>query len=153
MSRLGVLGLALLFGGAAALTGSLWLPWYRLHDVVLVSPDAADLLPEDGAFSAWRQFAVIDILLCLLAAAALLLLVATMRGWRPPRRWGLPITLLLANGVALVLYRMAHAPDIGVVPGAQTYKVAVSYGSLVALIGTSAIVIGSWLTAEERRAR
>jgi hypothetical protein len=151
MTRLGGLGLTLLLAGAGGLLTSLWLPWYRLHDVILVSPQARDLLPQESYFSAWHQFAWIDILLVAVAVAALVLAGATMVGRPPPRRWALPATLMLANGVALVLYRMAHAPEIGVVPAAQTYKVAVSYGSLAALISASAIVIGSWLAAEGPR--
>ncbi|MBA3300492.1 MAG: hypothetical protein H0T15_01360 [Thermoleophilaceae bacterium] len=141
------LGSFLLAAGSWTLIASLWMPWYRLDRVIAYEPS---VIPPASFFSAWARFALVDVLLMVVALAALVLALATARGWRPPRRWSLPVTLMLANGVALVLFRMAHAPDLGRLPEVVQYSVSVGYGSLVALIAAGTLVLGSWLSAEAR---
>ena len=141
------IGVMMLLGGAAALVASLWMPWYRLDRVLAYDPGK---LPPDSFFSGWERFQVVDILLLAVALAAAVFAVATLRGWRPKRKYALPITLTLADGVAIVLFRMAHAPELGRIPDVVEYAVTVDYGSLVALIAATTVVLGSWLTAEAR---
>ncbi len=137
----------MLVAGAGGLAVSLWLPWYRLDRVLAYEPGS---IPAPSFFSAWNRFLLVDVLLLAVAAGAFAFAVATVRGWRPPRRYTLPVTLTLANGVALVLFRMAYAPELGQIPEIVEYAVTVDYGSLVALIAASVVVLGSWLTAEAR---
>jgi hypothetical protein len=114
------LGEWLAAAGGVALIVSLLLPWY-------------------DALSGFESFAVIDVLLCLVAipAIALAVLQATQRGPAVPVGTAVVTVPIGLIGVLLVLYRIVDQPG-------PNDLVDVRAGAYVGLAATVAILAGAW---------
>jgi hypothetical protein len=112
----------------ALLLVSLFLPWYE---------GAASL-------SAWETLAVLDIVLALIAAAAVLLVVVTATQPAPgvPVAMASLVALVGLIGLVLVLVRVANLPD-----GADGRE----WGLFVGLAGAVGIVAGAFVAMRDER--
>jgi hypothetical protein len=113
----------------AALLVSLFLPWYGAGG---------------GSSTAWEALAVLDILIALVAASAVVLLVvtATQRVPAVPIALSACVTFAGAIGVGLVLIRVASLPD-----GADGREWALWLG----LAGAVGIVVGGAVAIRDER--
>jgi hypothetical protein len=113
----------------AALLVSLFLPWYGAGE---------------ESSTAWEALAVLDILIALVAASAVVLLVvtATQRVPAVPIALSACVTLAGAIGVLLVLIRTASLPD-----GADGRE----WGLWLGLAGALGIVAGGTLAIRDER--
>ena len=102
-------------------------------------------LPWHGDASGFEAFAVIDVLLALIAGLAIALgvLQATQDGPAKPVAAGVLSVPVGFLGVVLVLYRLVDQPDAG---GAQA-------GAFVGLAAAVAITAGGWLSIATERVR
>src|SRR5665809_7214 len=91
----------------AVLLVSLFLPWYRERDVVCVEVAGSDCPSGEAAGTAWESFAVLDVLLVLVALAGVGLLVAQMTQHTPaiPVAWAALATPIAFVAAAWVLVR------------------------------------------------
>jgi hypothetical protein len=125
-------GDALAAAGGALLLIALFLPWY----------DA----PGGARVTGWRAFAVLDVLLALLAVLGIAIAVAVMVRRTP----ALPIALAGVGcvagplGVLLVLIRLLDAPG-------QLSGVAV--GAWLGLLGAVGVAAGAWRSVADERNR
>jgi hypothetical protein len=126
--------------GGIVLLIALFLPWYG------VSVELANVSFSDSA-TAWEALDVIDILLFLIAIAAIGLVAAQAAGQLAP---DFPTgTVLLGLGglaVLLVLYRIIDIPA-GDVP--DEVDLSRKLGIFIALIGAGAVAYGGWTTGAE----
>ena len=113
-------------GGVALIASLLVLPWY-------------------GEASGFEAFAVIDVLLALIAVVAIALgiLQATQDGPAKPVAAGVLSVPLGFLGVLLVLYRLLDQPGAG----------SVQAGAFVGLAATVAIAVGAWRSIGDERVR
>ena len=113
--------------GGIVLLVSLWTPWYS-------EPDA----------SAWESLAVTDVLLALLAAAAvgLWLITAVQRMPSVPIAYSAFLSGAAIIGVILVLIRVANLPDAAGGRG---------WGLWLGLAGALGILAGAWLAMRDER--
>ena len=122
--------------GGIVLLISLWLPWYGVS--VNVSGFSAS---EDA--SGWEVFSTIDIILFLVAIAAIALVALKAAGQLPA---DVPVALvLLALGglaVLLILFRLIDTPAPGDLP--DEIDVSRKLGLFVGLIAAAGIVYGGW---------
>jgi hypothetical protein len=115
--------------GALLIAGSMLLPWYG----VTVSGG----LVKTG----FNAFGLVQAALLLTVGSALVLIMRTAWGFRPPR----PLhagTLLALSGVwsaLLIVYRIADRPEFDI-PGVE--RVALRYGIFVALAGAGLLFLG-----------
>ena len=103
------------------------------------------VLPWHGDATGFEAFAVIDVLLALIAgmAIALAVLQATQDGPAKPVAAGVVSVPLGFLGVLLVLYRLIDQPDAG----------SAQEGAFVGLAATLAITVGAWLSIATERVR
>jgi hypothetical protein len=122
--------------GGIVLLISLWLPWYGVS--VSVSGFSAS---EDA--SGWEVFSTIDIILFLIAVAAIAL-VALKAAGRLPEDVPVPLVLLGLGGLAvlLILFRLIDTPAPGDLP--DEIDVSRKIGLFIGLIGAAGIVYGGW---------
>ncbi|HEX6023544.1 MAG TPA: hypothetical protein VFZ00_16250 [Solirubrobacter sp.] len=106
--------------GGAILLVSLWLPWF--------SVDGRD-------HAAWEAMTVIDVLLALTAALALVvpIVAATARGPAAPIGLEVIASVVCAITILLVAYRLIDHPG------------SLQYGAWLALVGAALAWSGSWL--------
>ena len=119
--------------GGALLAASLFAPWYR-PDAFIITRDSGGSVTQSllsiATFSGWRSFTVIDVLLTLVSALAILTLVVKLR---------VQVVATLA-GVALVVFALLDPPFAGV---------TIRPGALVGLAGALLAFTGTWLSARE----
>jgi hypothetical protein len=130
--------------GAAVLLLSLFLPWYG------VSVDIAGVsLSESG--NGWEVLGFIDILLFLIAVAAIAIVTARAAGALPDDVPA-PVLLLALGALALllVLYRIIDIPADGAVP--PEVDLSRKLGIFIALVGAAAAAYGGWRTNADLRA-
>jgi hypothetical protein len=122
--------------GGIVLLISLWLPWYG------VSVDVAGFSASESA-SGWEVFSTIDIILFLVAIAAIALVALKAAGQLPA---DVPVALvLLALGglaVLLILFRLIDTPAPGDLP--DEIDVSRKLGLFIGLIAAAGIVYGGW---------
>ena len=108
----------------------MFFPWYA---------EDAGLGPQN--LSAWSAFALIDLVLFLVAALAIGLAAARAAGARPPDLPAPPATLVAAAGALaalLVLFRLFELPDPDIADADIGRKVGVYLG----LISSAGIAVG-----------
>ena len=132
--------------GGIVLLISLFLPWYGVS--VKVAWFSAS---SDG--SGWEVFSFIDILLFLIAIAAIALVVLKAIDQLPAE---VPVPLVLlglgALGVLLILYRLIDTPAPSDLP--DQVDVSRKIGIFIGLIGAAGVAYGGWRTnMESPRAR
>ena len=132
--------------GGIVLLISLWLPWYG------VSVNVAGFSASEDA-SGWEVFSTIDIILFLVAIAAIALVVLKAVGQLPA---DVPVPMVLlalgALAVLLILYRLIDTPAPGDLP--DEIDVTRKIGLFIGLIGAAGIVYGGWrANMETPRAR
>jgi hypothetical protein len=127
--------------GGIVLLISLFLPWYG------VSVDVAGFSASESG-SGWEALGFIDILLFLIAVAAIGIVAAKAAGALPP---DLPAPVILlglgALAVLLVLYRIIDIPVDGDVPAEVDLSRKV--GIFIALLASAAVAYGGWRTNTE----
>jgi hypothetical protein len=132
--------------GGTVLFASLFLPWsHQITAGVVRAVGRAALtgVPRDP--TAWQVYAAMDVLLCALAVALLVLAVAGVRAGR-----GGMVTLALAVGLAIafVVHALAVPPTHGlllVAPGTTSYLrsgAGTGPGETVALAGLIIALVG-----------
>jgi hypothetical protein len=132
--------------GGIVLLISLFLPWYG------VSVDIAGVSASESG-SGWEALGFIDILLFLIAVAAIGIVAARAAGSLPD---DLPAPVILlglgALAVLLVLFRIIDIPVDGDIP--DEVDLSRKVGIFIALIASAAIAYGGWRTnTETPRAR
>ena len=127
--------------GGIVLLISLFLPWYG------VSVDIAGFSASESG-SGWEALGFIDILLFLIAVAAIAIVAARAAGALPA---DLPAPVILlglgALAVLLVLYRILDIPVDGDVP--DEVDLSRKVGVFIALLGAAAVAYGGWRTNTE----
>jgi len=122
--------------GGLVLLISLWLPWYG------VSVNVAGFSASENA-SGWEVFSTIDIILFLVAIAAIVLVALKAAGQLPA---DVPVALvLLALGglaVLLILFRLIDTPAPGDLP--DEIDVSRKLGLFLGLIAAAGVVYGGW---------
>lgn len=138
----------------AALLVSLFLPWYsyRLESGGRVDPESRLL---DGELSAWEAFAITDVLLALLAIAALALILVTAAQRVPALPLAMSSLLVLASLVALllVLARLIwepSAPDV-TAAGAPFVDWTRKLGAYLALASVIGVGAGGLVAMRDER--
>ena len=131
--------------GGIVLLISLFLPWYG------VSVDVAGFSASESG-SGWDALGFIDILLFLIAVAAIAIVAARAAG-ALPEDLPAPVILLALGALAilLVLYRIIDIPVEGDVP--EQVDLSRKVGIFIALIGSAAIAYGGWRTNTETPGR
>ena len=133
LRRLGIGEWIAALGGVALLV-SLFLPWYGLDAACVRAPCPAD------SWSGWRALAVTDVVLALLAAAAVAtcIVTAAQRVQAVPIAMDSLLVLAALGGVVLVLIRVSWTPDdaperaVGLWLGLAG-SVAITAGALIAM--------------------
>ena len=122
--------------GGIVLLISLFLPWYG------VSVHVAGFSASDSA-SGWEVFTFIDILLFLVAVAAIALVASKAMG-QLPADVPMPVVLcaLGALAVLVILYRLIDTPAPGNLPDAV--DVSRKLGLFIGLIGAAGVAYGGW---------
>ena len=127
--------------GGIVLLISLFLPWYG------VSVDIAGFSASESG-SGWEALGFIDILLFVIAVAAIAVVVARAAGALPA---DIPAPVILlglgALAVLLVLFRIIDIPVDGDMP--DEVDLTRKVGIFIALIGAAAITYGGWRTNTE----
>jgi len=128
--------------GGIVLLISLFLPWYG------ASADIPGFGSLSNDASAWQALGFIDILLFLIALAAIAVVAARAAGVLPADIPA-PVTLLGLGGLAalLVLFRIVDIPVEGDVP--DEIDLSRKVGIFIALIGAAAVTYGGWRTNTE----
>ena len=132
--------------GGIVLLVSLWLNWYG------ISVDVAGFSAEASA-SGWEVFSTIDIILFVIAAAAIALVVLKALG-QVPADVPEAVVLLALGGLAvlLILYRLIDTPAPSDLP--EQVDVTRELGLFIGLIGAAGIAWGGWrANIEAPRAR
>ena len=127
--------------GGVVLLISLFLPWYG------VSVDVGGFSASESG-SGWEVLGSIDILLFLIAVAAIALVLARAAGALPgghPGGGGAAGPGALA--VLLVIYRIIDIPTEGDVP--EQVDLSRKIGIFIALLGAAAVAYGGWRTNTE----
>jgi hypothetical protein len=122
--------------GGIVLLVSLWLPWYG------VSVNVRGFSASSDA-SGWEVFSTIDIILFLIALAAIVLVATKAAGQLPP---DVPVPLVLlglgALALLLILYRLIDTPAPGDLP--DEIDVSRKIGLFIGLIGAAGVAYGGW---------
>jgi hypothetical protein len=127
--------------GGIVLLISLWLPWYG------VSVNVAGFSASSDA-SGWEVFSTIDIILFLIAVAAIALVVLKAVG-QLPAEVPVPLVLLGLGGLAvlLILFRLIDTPAPSDLP--DQVDVSRKIGLFLGLIGAAGVAYGGWRTNTE----
>jgi hypothetical protein len=134
----------------AALSGvlllvALFVPWYERGPVACIAL-AGVKCPNPEQFTGWESFAVIDVVLALVALYALAVWVVTAT--QPTGAIGIAMDATLALlGIAatvIVGLRLASMPDLG-------RHVERTVGVYLALAGALGVAVGGWLAMENER--
>ena len=127
--------------GGIVLLISLWLPWYG------VSVNVAGFSASSDA-SGWEVFSTIDIILFLIAVAAIALVVLKAVG-QLPAEVPVPLVLLGLGGLAvlLILFRLIDTPAPSDLP--DQVDVSRKIGLFLGLIGAAGVAYGGWRTNME----
>jgi hypothetical protein len=122
--------------GGVVLLISLWLPWYG------VSVDVRGFSASTDA-SGWEVFSTIDIILFLVAVAAIALVATKAAGQLPPDV-PVPLVLLALGSLALllILYRLIDTPAPSDLP--DEIDVSRKLGLFIGLIGAAGVAYGGW---------
>jgi hypothetical protein len=122
--------------GAVALLASMFVEWYS-H-----APN------EASAANAWRAFTVTDVVLLVVAIAAILLAVlqATRRAPALPVAAGVLTTLVGMAGTLLVTARIVNTPG-------PNFDIELEAGAWVGLAAVAAIAVGGWLSIRDEHTR
>jgi hypothetical protein len=122
--------------GGIVLLISLWLPWYG------VSVNVRGFSASSDA-SGWEVFSTIDIILFLIAVAAIVL-VALKAAGQLPAEVPVPLVLLGLGGLAvlLILYRLIDTPAPSDLP--DEIDVSRKIGIFIGLIGAAGVAYGGW---------
>jgi hypothetical protein len=122
--------------GGIVLLISLFLPWYG------ASVEVAGFSASESG-SGWEALGFIDILLFVIALAAIAVVAARATGTLPA---DIPAAVILlglgAVAVMLVLYRIIDIPVEGDIP--DEVDLSRKLGIFVALIGAAAVAYGGW---------
>ena len=132
--------------GGIVLLISLFLPWYG------VSVNVAGFSASENA-SGWEVFSFIDILLFLIAVAAIAL-VALKALDQVPAETPVPLILLGLGALAvlLIIYRLIDSPAPSDLP--DEVDVSRKIGIFIGLIGAAGVTYGGWrANMEEPRAQ
>ena len=133
--------------GGIVLLISLFLPWYGV-DVEIAGFSASE------SASGWEALGFIDILLFLVAVAAIAIVAARAAGALPADVPG-SLILLAGGGLAvlLILFRIVDIPAGDIPEQAEdSIDLARKVGIFIALVAAAAITYGGWRTNEERPA-
>jgi hypothetical protein len=128
--------------GGIVLLISLFLPWYG------ASADIPGFGSVSNDASGWQALGFIDILLFLIAVAAIAVVAARAAG-ALPADIPAPVVLLGLGGLAvlLVLLRIIDIPVEGDIPDEIDFSRKI--GIFIALIGAAAVTYGGWRTNTE----
>ena len=122
--------------GGIVLLISLWLPWYG------VSVNVRGFSASSDA-SGWEVFSTIDIILFLIAVAAIVLVALKAAGQLPAE---VPVSLVLLGlgglAVLLILYRLIDTPAPSDLP--DEIDVSRKIGIFIGLIGAAGVAYGGW---------
>lgn len=132
--------------GGLVLLVSLWLNWYSVS--VKVQGFSAS-----ASASGWETLTTIDIILFVVAVAAIVLVAMKAFG-EVPGDVPVPVVLVALGGLAvlLVLFRLIDTPAPSDLP--DQVDVDREFGVIIALIGAAGIAYGGWrANMEEPRAR
>ena len=134
----------------AALSGvlllvALFVPWYERDPVACIALAGVEC-PNPKQFTGWGSFAVIDVVLALVAVYALAVCVVTAT--QPTGAIGIAMDATLALlGIAatvIVGLRLASMPDLG--PHVER-----TAGVYLALAGALGVAVGGWLAMQNER--
>ena len=120
-----------------ALLVFMFVPWYR-------NDRGFDL----QSLSAWKAFALIDLVLFLAAAVAIAMAVARAGRAMPPNLPVSPATIVAGAGALaalLVLYRIVELPD----PGVDGVEIGRKIGVYLGLIASAGIALGGLIAMSE----
>jgi hypothetical protein len=122
--------------GGVVLLVSLWLNWYG------VSVNVSGFSASESA-SGWEVLSTIDIILFVIALAAILLVAVKALG-QLPQDLAIPMVLLGLGALAvlLVLFRIIDSPAPSDLP--DQVDVSRKFGIFIALIGAAGIAYGGW---------
>jgi hypothetical protein len=131
--------------GGIVLAVSLFLHWYKDTTVVFQDNLAEPVLAVyvgGSEYTAWQAFAVVDILLAIVAALAIAVPVVSLLAKGPAKPIGLEVITSVTGliGVLLVGFRLLDPPN-----GAFDLRT----GAWVALAGTLIAWIGSWMSLRD----
>ena len=128
--------------GGIVLLIALFLPWYG------VSADIPGVGSLSESASGWEVLSLIDILLFLIAVAAIAIVAARAAG-ALPADIPAPVILLALGALAvlLVIFRIIDIPTDGDVP--DQIDLSRKVGIFLALIGAAAVAYGGWRTNTE----
>jgi hypothetical protein len=131
----------LAFAGGVALLVSLFTDWYGIS-----VEDPGTSVELSSGFTAWQSFSVIDILLAMVAAAAIGLAVIQAVQTRPalPVAASVLTVVIGAAGVLLVVFRLIAQP------GPNEF-VDIRAGAWLGLAATAAITLGAWMAMADER--
>jgi hypothetical protein len=131
--------------GGLALLVSLFLTWYHLEP-----PDAGNALvvvslATDGRLTAWGSFAVIDVLLALIALLAIAVPIISTTSRGPAKPIGIQVIGSAIGWIAvlLVVVRLIFPPGDHLGP---------ALGAWIGLAGALVAWIGSWLALRDESA-
>jgi Protein of unknown function (DUF2510) len=143
----------------------MFLPWFEAatsdDEEQEQLEEAADELGIDLVKNAWESFAFIDILLFLIAAAAVVYAIMRALDALPvlPVPPGLVIAGLGALALLLILFRIIVTPNLEIEAGGETVKVKDEddgeinrkiIGLLLSLLAAGGIAFGGFTSAQER---
>jgi hypothetical protein len=135
--------------GGVVLAVSLWLTWYEFV------PPPVDQPPPDGEIlgflttytgdfttTAWQSFAVIDVLLAIVALLAIAVPIVSVGAKGPGKPIGLEVIASVTGliGVLLVALRLVDAPGD---------DLELRLGAWIAFAGALVAWIGSWLSLRD----
>ncbi len=138
--------------GGALLLLSMFLPWFGVDSAVQL-PGRDPTTVRGVGVNAWHAFAGIDVVLLVVAVAALCLLFLPILGLRAALT---PMALVVvAAGLVcalLVVYRLIDPPDLTTAADTASTRTGRRLGPFFALVAALGITWGGWRTIEDEAA-
>ena len=136
--------------GGALLLIATFLPWFGVDSAVQLPGRAEATTVRGVGVNAWHSFALIDVILLLVAVAALGLVALVFVGLRPARvPLGLAVVVAGLVCAALVVYRLIEPPDLTTAADTASTETGRRLGPFFALLAALGITWGGWRSIED----